>query len=50
MLAPLVPFIILLILSIIFSFIEMEPKLKQLGYLIIGIAAIILLLQFLHLM
>jgi hypothetical protein len=40
------PFIVLLIVALIFNYIPMEAKLKQIGYIIIGIVAIVLLLRF----
>ena len=46
MLAPLMPFLILLIVALIFSYIPMEDTLKKIGFLIIGIVAIVLLLKF----
>ncbi len=42
----LTPFIVLLIVALIFNFIPMEAKLKQIGYIVIGIIAIVLLLKF----
>ena len=42
----LTPFIVLLIIALIFSYIPMEGKLKQIGYIIIGIIAIVLLRRF----
>jgi len=49
MLAPLMPFLVLLVIALIFGVIPMEATLKRVGYILIGIAAIYLLLQFLHL-
>ena len=40
------PFLILLIVAVIFTYIPMEQKLKQVGYIIVAIAAIMLLLNF----
>ncbi len=40
------PFIILLIVALIFNYIPMEARLKQIGYIVIGIVAIVLLLRF----
>ena len=42
----LAPFIVLLIIALIFNFIPMEARLKQIGYIIIGIIAIVMLLRF----
>ncbi len=39
------PFIILLIIGIVFSYIPMEGQLKRIGYIIIGIIAIVMLLK-----
>jgi Na+/phosphate symporter len=39
------PFIVLLIVALIFNYIPMDGKLKQIGYIIIGIVAIVLLLK-----
>lgn len=39
------PFIALLIVALIFNYIPMDGKLKQVGYIIIGIVAIVLLLK-----
>lgn len=41
------PFIVLLIIGIIFNYIPMEGQLKRIGNIIIGIIAIVLLLRFL---
>lgn len=41
-----VPFIVLLIVGLIFSYIPMDGRIKQIGYIIIGIVAVILLLRF----
>jgi uncharacterized membrane protein YuzA (DUF378 family) len=38
------PFLILLIVAIIFNYIPMEGQLKRIGYIIIGIVAIVMLL------
>lgn len=40
------PFIVLLIIGIIFSYIPMDGQLKRIGYIIIGITAIFMLLRF----
>ncbi len=40
------PFIILLIVALIFNYIPMDGKLKHIGYIVIGVVAIIMLLQF----
>ncbi len=40
------PFIILLIVALIFNYIPMDGKLKQIGYIIIGVIAIVMLLRF----
>ena len=45
----LMPFIILLILAVIFSYIPMEETMKKVGFLLIGIAAILMLLKYLQL-
>ncbi len=50
MLQPILPFLVLLIVAIIFGYIPMNSTLRSVGYLIVGIAAIVLLLQFLHLL
>lgn len=42
----LTPFIVLLVIALIFNFIPMEAKLKQIGYIVIGIIAIVMLLRF----
>ena len=39
------PFIVLLIVALIINYIPMDGKLKQIGYIIIGIVAIVLLLK-----
>ncbi len=39
------PFIVLLIVGLVFNYIPMDGKLKQVGNLIIGILAIVLLLR-----
>ena len=44
--AAIAPFVILLIVALIFSYIPMDGKLKQIGYVIIGIVAIVMLLRF----
>lgn len=40
------PFVVLLIVALIFNYIPMDGKLKQVGYIVIGIVAIIMLLRF----
>jgi hypothetical protein len=40
------PFVVLLIVALIFNYIPMEARLKQIGYIVIGIVAIVLLLRF----
>ena len=40
------PFIVLLIVALIFNFIPMDGQLKRIGYIIIGVVAIIMLLKF----
>ncbi len=40
------PFIVLLIVALIFNYIPMDGKLKQIGYIVIGIVAIVMLLRF----
>lgn len=39
------PFIVLLIVALIFNYIPMEGQLKRIGYIIIGIVAIVMLLR-----
>ncbi len=39
------PFIVLLIIGLIFNYIPMDGKLKQIGYIIIGIIALVMLLR-----
>lgn len=39
------PFIVLLVVALIFSYIPMEGNLKRIGYIIIGIVAIFMLLK-----
>lgn len=39
------PFIILLIVALIFNYIPMDGKIKRIGYIIIGIIAIVMLLK-----
>ncbi len=41
-----IPFIVLLIVAVIFNYIPMDGKLKQIGYIIIGIIGIVMLLKF----
>jgi hypothetical protein len=40
------PFIVLLIVGLIFNYIPMDGKLKQIGNIVIGVIAIVLLLRF----
>lgn len=40
------PFIVLLIVALVFNYIPMEGQLKRIGNIIIGIIAIVLLLRF----
>ena len=40
------PFIVLLVVALIFNFIPMDGQIKRIGYIIIGIIAIVLLLRF----
>ncbi len=44
--AALSPFIVLLIVALIFSYIPMDGQLKRIGYIVIGIIAIVMLLRF----
>lgn len=39
------PFLVLLIVALIFNYIPMDGKLKQIGYIIIGVIAIVMLLR-----
>ncbi len=41
------PFLVLLVIALIFNFIPMDGKLKQIGYIIIGIIALVMLLKLL---
>ncbi len=45
-LGALSPFIVLLVVALIFNFIPMDAQLKRIGYIVIGIIAIVLLLRF----
>lgn len=40
------PFIVLLIVAIIFNYIPMDGQLKRIGYIVIGVLALIMLLRF----
>lgn len=40
------PFVVLLIVALIFNYIPMEAQLKRIGYIVIGVIALILLLRF----
>lgn len=42
----LTPFIVLLVVALIFNFIPMDGRFKQIGYIVIGIIALVLLLRF----
>ena len=46
LMGALTPFIVLLIIALVFNYIPMEGQLKRIGNIIIGIIAIILLLRF----
>lgn len=39
------PFLVLLIIALIFNFIPMDGQLKRIGYIIIGVIAIVMLLK-----
>jgi len=41
------PFIVLLVVGLIFNYIPMNGTLKQIGNIVIGVAALIMLLKFL---
>ncbi|MDO8648224.1 MAG: hypothetical protein Q7R81_00390 [Candidatus Peregrinibacteria bacterium] len=41
-----IPFVVLLVVALIFNYIPMDGKLKQIGFVIIGVVAIIMLLRF----
>ena len=45
----LTPFIVLLIVALIFQLIPMEATIKRVGLVLIGLAALLLLLKYLHL-
>ena len=40
------PFIVLLIIALIFNYIPMDGQLKKIGYIVIGVVALIMLLRF----
>jgi hypothetical protein len=40
------PFVVLLIIALIFNYIPMDGKLKQIGYIVIGVIALVMLLRF----
>ncbi|MBP9750313.1 MAG: hypothetical protein KBC95_00530 [Candidatus Peribacteraceae bacterium] len=40
------PFIVLLVVGLIFNYIPMDGRLKQVGNIIVGIVAIVMLLRF----
>ena len=42
----LMPFIILLLVGLVFSAIPMDGRIKQIGYVVIGIVALLMLLRF----
>lgn len=46
MLSALTPFLILLVVALVFQLIPMEPTLKRVGYIVIAIVALILILRF----
>ena len=49
MLSQLMPFLVLLIVGLIVSYIPTNPTLKNIAYIILGVALIVLLIKFLHL-
>jgi positive regulator of sigma E activity len=49
MLAPLLPFLILLVVALIFQQIPMSEPFRKIGFIVIGVAALILLRHFVHL-
>jgi hypothetical protein len=40
------PFVVLLVVALIFNFIPMDARFKQIGYIVIGIVALVMLLRF----
>ncbi len=40
------PFVVLLLVALIFNYIPMDGQLKRIGYILIGIIALVLLLRF----
>lgn len=40
------PFIVLLIVALIFNYIPMDGQLKRIGYIVIGVVALVMLLRF----
>lgn len=44
--SALAPFIVLLIVALIFNYIPMDGQLKRIGYIVIGIVALVMLLRF----
>jgi len=44
--SAIMPFVVLLIVALIFNYIPMDGTLKRIGYIIIGVVAIIMLLKF----
>ena len=40
------PFIVLLVVALIFNYIPMDAMIKRIGYIVIGIVALVLLLRF----
>ncbi len=49
MLTPLLPFIVLLIVAVIVNYIPMEAIFKRIINIIIGVVALLMILQFAHL-
>lgn len=43
----LTPFIVLLVVGLIFNFIPMDARFKQIGYIVIGIVALVMLVRML---
>jgi len=43
----LTPFIVLLVVGLIFNFIPMDARFKQIGYIVIGVVALVLLVRLL---
>ncbi len=40
------PFVVLLVVALIFNYIPMDGQLKRIGYIVIGIIALVMLLRF----